>query len=145
MHESTNDNGELMVNFALENEMLIASTVHQHKNIHKGTWVSLDGQTINQTDHVLINHKKRSVIQDVRSLRGPDCESCNYLVKTVIQQKLLINKTKNQFQGWNLHNFMIQRKYNGKLLRTLYLMQQMITSDMRQGNDMTTGGAESVN
>jgi hypothetical protein len=43
MHESTNNNGKLMLNFAIENEMLIASTIYQHKNIHKGTWVSPDG------------------------------------------------------------------------------------------------------
>jgi hypothetical protein len=68
--------------------------------------VSPDGQTINQIDHVLINKKKRSVMQDVRSLHGPDCESDHYLVKTVMQQKLLINwiKKDNQFQRWNLHN-----------------------------------------
>jgi hypothetical protein len=95
-----------MVNFAIENQMLIASTVKQHKNIHKGTWVSPDGQTINQIDHALINQKKRSVIQKVRSLHGPDCKSDHYLVKSVMQQKLLINRKKkdNQFQRWNLHN-----------------------------------------
>jgi hypothetical protein len=47
MHESTNDDGKLMLNFAIENQMLIASTIYQHKNIHKGTWVSPDGQTVN--------------------------------------------------------------------------------------------------
>jgi hypothetical protein len=73
--------------------MLIASTVYQHKNIHKGIWVSPDGQTINQIDHVLINQKKRSVIQVVQSLDGSHCEADHYLVKTVMQQKLLINWT----------------------------------------------------
>jgi hypothetical protein len=112
MHESTNNNGKVMVNFAIKNEMSIASTIYQHKNIHKGTRVSPDGQTINQIDHVLINRKERSVIQDVRSLRRPDCESDHYLVKIVMQQKLLINWTKkdNQFQRWNLHNLRNKEK-----------------------------------
>ena len=64
------------------------STKFNHKKIHKGTWVAPDGNICNQIDRVLVNQNKSSMIQDVRTLRRPSCDSDHYLVKTVITQKL---------------------------------------------------------
>jgi endonuclease/exonuclease/phosphatase family metal-dependent hydrolase len=64
LHERTNGNRELTANSAIENDMIVASTMFQHKKTDKGTWISPDGQTIYQNDHVLINQKTRSTIQD---------------------------------------------------------------------------------
>jgi endonuclease/exonuclease/phosphatase family metal-dependent hydrolase len=68
--------------------MVIASTFFQHKNIHKGTWISPDILTLNQIDHVLVSNKKQ-MIQDVRTLRGPNCDSDHFLVKVIVKQKLI--------------------------------------------------------
>lgn len=53
-HEKSNGNGKKLIEFALEEQMKIMSTNFQHKTIHKGTWRSPAGDTVNQTDHVLI-------------------------------------------------------------------------------------------
>ena len=53
LHLSTNDNGQRIVNFASEKNMVIASTLLPRKDIHKQTWKSPDGVTINQIDHIL--------------------------------------------------------------------------------------------
>jgi hypothetical protein len=52
LHQLSNQNGELVCNFAIENNLTVMSTQFQHKRIHKGTWTSPDFTTVNQIDHV---------------------------------------------------------------------------------------------
>ena len=54
-----NNNDEILVNFSLNNICVIGGTIFQHKYIHKLTWKSPDGKTVNQIDHVVINNKWR--------------------------------------------------------------------------------------
>lgn len=54
-----NDNCRRFAEFCLENDCVIGGTIFPHKNIHKLTWNSPDGQTINQIDHIAINGKWR--------------------------------------------------------------------------------------
>jgi hypothetical protein len=54
------------------------STKFKHEKIHKGTWVATDRNTCNQTDHVLVNQNKSSMIQDVSTLRRPNCDSDHF-------------------------------------------------------------------
>jgi hypothetical protein len=68
------------------------STQCQHKRIHEGTWIAPDRATINQIDHVLINAKKRSVVENVRSMCGLNCDSDHFLVKTVIKQNRFLHR-----------------------------------------------------
>ena len=74
--------------------MKIISIYYQHKRIHKGTWISPDGNTLNQVAHVIIDAKKKSVVEDVRTMSDLNCDSDNFLVKTVIKQKLIITQIK---------------------------------------------------
>jgi hypothetical protein len=59
LYDSSNQNGEMVCNFAIQNNMTIMSAQYQHKRIHKGTWIAPDGATVNQIDHVLINANKK--------------------------------------------------------------------------------------
>jgi endonuclease/exonuclease/phosphatase family metal-dependent hydrolase len=59
LHQISNQNGELVYNFAIENNLAVMSTQFQHKGIHKGTWTSPDFTTVNQIDHVFINTTKK--------------------------------------------------------------------------------------
>ena len=51
-----------------------------HRNIHKQTWTSTDGQTHNQIDHILIDKQRQFSILDIRSFRGADYDSDHYLL-----------------------------------------------------------------
>ena len=86
------DNGERLVGICEENNLIIGGTLFQHKNIHKLTWTSPDGQSQNQIDHIVINSKWRRSLQDVRVMRQADVGSDHNLLVAKIALKL--RKTK---------------------------------------------------
>ncbi len=63
-----NRNGETLVNFAVENNLLIANTFFKKKQKVKWTWRSPNLITRNEIDHILINN--RTIVQDVSVLVG---------------------------------------------------------------------------
>ena len=77
-----NENGELLTDFcAAKNELvIIGGTLFPHKECHKVTWVSPDGKTRNQIDHIAISRRWKSSLQDVRVKRGADVGSDHHLV-----------------------------------------------------------------
>jgi hypothetical protein len=56
LHKISNDNGVRVVNFATSKNFAVRrSTMFPHCNIHEFTWMSPDGKTHNQIDHVLMD------------------------------------------------------------------------------------------
>ena len=80
LHQDSNDNGVRIINFATSKNLAVKSTMFPHRNFHKYTWISPDGQTHNQNVQVLIDRRWHSSILDVRSFRGADCDTDHYLV-----------------------------------------------------------------
>ncbi|XP_032239018.2 craniofacial development protein 2-like [Nematostella vectensis] len=91
-----NNNSELLADFCLNNDLVIGGTIFPHKNIHKLTWRSPDGRTLNQIDHIIINGKWRRSLLNVRVYRGADASSDHNLVVTSV--KLKLRKVKKQVQ-----------------------------------------------
>ena len=79
LHQDSNDNGIRLVNFATSKNLVVKSMMFPHRNIHKYTWTSPDGNTHNQIDHVLVDRRRQSSVLDVRSFRGADCDTLHYL------------------------------------------------------------------
>ncbi|KAF2899299.1 hypothetical protein ILUMI_06879 [Ignelater luminosus] len=52
-----------LIEFAIEQNLRIMGTLYKDKNIHKTTWMSQDGNTVNQIDHVLIRGKRNKEYQ----------------------------------------------------------------------------------
>jgi len=74
--------------------MVVASTLFNHKGIHKMTWRSPDGQTHNEIDHLLIDARHLSNVMDVRTFRGANTDSDHYLlISKIISQ--ISNARKN--------------------------------------------------
>ena len=87
--------------------MIVGGTIFTHKNIHRVTWRSLDGDTMNQIDHILIQKKHSSNLKDVRCKQGVNIDSDHYLVMAEIQARITMNKT---------HKGQRVRKYNVQAL-----------------------------
>ena len=50
-----NDNWLGLVEFCIENRLVITGTLFQHKNIYKNTWTSPAFKTNEQINHTLVN------------------------------------------------------------------------------------------
>ncbi|XP_068247730.1 craniofacial development protein 2-like [Palaemon carinicauda] len=53
------ENGAHFISFCSANNLVIGSTLFQHKDIHKYTWISLCGNYENQRDHIPLNKERR--------------------------------------------------------------------------------------
>jgi hypothetical protein len=81
-----------IVNFATSKNLVVKSTMFPHREIHKHTWTSPEGNTHNPIDHVLIDKRRHSIILDVRSFRGADCDTDHYLVVANVRDRLAVSK-----------------------------------------------------
>jgi len=107
LHELSNCNGKMLLEFALGNNLKVISTQFQHKKIHKGTWLAPDQMTLNQTDHVLINSEKQELIENVRTMRGLNIDSDHYLLYIIVNQKLpkiYLKKYRDCIGRWDRSN-----------------------------------------
>jgi hypothetical protein len=103
LHQDSNNNGVRIVNFATSKNVVVKSTMFQHRNIHKCTWTSPDGQTHNQIDHIFVDMRWNSSILDVGRYRGADCETDHYLVVAKVRESLAVrNQETQKFNRENL-------------------------------------------
>jgi hypothetical protein len=77
--QDINENGLRAIYF-VTNNMIIKSTYFPHKNIHKKTWQSPDGQTSNQIDHVLVDGRHAASSMVVINCRVVDHDSDHHLI-----------------------------------------------------------------
>jgi hypothetical protein len=88
MHESTNENGLRLVDFAAGRQMAIKSTYFMHKPIHLQTWQSTDGHAFNQIDHCLIDGRHFSDVIDVMAGRVANIDSNHMLVVIKLRARI---------------------------------------------------------
>jgi hypothetical protein len=61
---------------------------------------STDGNTHNQTDHILIDRRWNSSILDVQSFRAADFDTDHYIVVAKVRGRLAVNKKQcTEFRG----------------------------------------------
>jgi hypothetical protein len=129
LHENSNENGSLVIDFAASRNMVVSSTYFEHKNIHKATWESPDGRTKNQIDHVLIDGRHCSNVLDVRSCRGPNIDSDHYLVKVVVRARISNQRNRQPtLERWDVEKLQddnTKRQYEECLERKI--IEGMIT------------------
>ena len=67
---NTTSNGIRLIDFAATSNMVVCSTRFQRFDIHKATWMSPDRSTFNQINHIVIDGRHVSSVEDVRTSCG---------------------------------------------------------------------------
>jgi exonuclease III len=80
LHAISNDNGVRSVIFAASKNIRVKSMMFPHCSIHKYTWTSPDGKTLNQVGHILVDMRRHSNVLVVQSFRTAYCDSYHYMV-----------------------------------------------------------------
>ena len=113
-----NDNVTRFVDLCQRCGLVIGGTLFHHKQVHKGTWQSPDGRTVNQIDHIAISRRHRSFLLDVRSFRGADIGlTDHYLVGARLRLKLKKESRNEQPKLFDVQKLRSQQtRMSGKVL-----------------------------
>lgn len=83
LYDRSNDNSQLLADFASSKNLVIELAWFPHKCINKRTWASLDDITVNQIHHVFITKTWPFCILDVGSYLRANRNFNHYVVKSV--------------------------------------------------------------
>ena len=89
LHQTTNENGQRMIFYAAERNLVVRSTFFQHRSRHLATWKHPnDNIPPNQIDHLLISGRHFSDVIDVKTCWKANVDSDHYLVVATIRAHL---------------------------------------------------------
>lgn len=131
------ENGNMFIDFCAFNNLLIGGSIFAHKTIHKVTWISPDGKTKNQIDHITIDRKYRSHLMDVRAMRGAEAASDHILIRAKLKNKLQARNKHQQSKikyniPWLMKNTERQEIYAEKLEEKYGKMDDMNSYNIEQ-------------
>ena len=132
------------------NGLVITGTCFPHRTTHKATWVSPDGRTQNQIDHMMIRKEWRRSVEDTRVYRGADAASDHYLLVMKIKLKLQRNpdraRTNARFDTQKLENEMFKSKFSVELRNRFAVLEveENINEDCMQMEKVYIETAEKV-
>jgi hypothetical protein len=103
----------------------------QHRNTHKYTWTSPDGQTHYQINHILIDRRWHSSVLDVRSFRGADFDTDHHLVVAKVRERLAVRKQEAQkfdgekFNLRKLNDLEVRKQYRIEITNRLAALENV--------------------
>jgi hypothetical protein len=95
----------------------IKSTTFPHKNIHLGTWKIPGTNAVNETDHALVSLRHSTSITDVKSSRGPNCDTDRYLVKIKVSKRI---DSTQKIEGVKPKKWDVQKLQENKEIKQKY-------------------------
>ena len=86
-----NDRGDMLLEFAADNDLYICNTRFQQKDSRKWTWRSPNNRTKNMIDLILIRKRWKTAIWNCRTYQGADIASDHSLVMCRFRTRLKVN------------------------------------------------------
>ena len=130
-----NDNGVRMIEFCIDNNLLIGNTWYPHKQLHKTTFVSETRGASSTIDFITYEKNARKMVKDVRVYRSAELSTEHKLLIAKMNFSIERREKCKTFEkiNWNkLKDMEIREKYKKKLDEVLR------TQEMSQVNKWTT-------
>ena len=83
-----NEAGQRLIEFCLENALVIANTLFQQHKRRLYTWTPPDSQHQNHIDYILCSQRWRRSIKSAKTRLGADCDSDHELLIVKLRLKL---------------------------------------------------------
>lgn len=126
------ENGELLAEFCGNNDMVIGGSLFPHRPVHKVTWVSRDGFTENQIDHICISRKWKRSLLDVRNKRSADIASDHHLL--IGEVRLRIARIRRQEER-------VGRRFNTRRLEDATVKRSFVEELETRAANISEGGS----
>ena len=130
-----NESGQRLIEFCLENILVITNTLFQQHKRRRYTWTSSDGQHQNQIDYILCSQRWICSIQSAKIRLGADCGSDHKLPITKFRLKLKkVGKTTRPFR-YDLnqipYDYTVEETNRFKVLDLIYRKTEKLWTEVR--------------
>jgi hypothetical protein len=112
MVNNFNDNGVRIVNFATSKNPIVKGTMFPQRNINK-TYLDVSWWKDIQSDRPYL-YRQHSIVLDISSVRGADCDTDHYLVVTNVRERLAVSKRATQKSDMERLNLKQLNEVEGK-------------------------------
>jgi len=135
LRRNGNGDGVRIMQFATPKNLVVKSTIFSHRNLHTYNWTSPDGNTHNQTVHILIDRRWHSSILDVRSFREAACDNDHYLVVAKLRERLAVSKQAAQkfdgeiFNLRKLHELEVRKQNQIEITKRFVALGNLIVEE----------------
>lgn len=114
-----NRNGVKLIEFCIQNGLVVQNTLFQHKDCHKYTREERGRNEKSIIDYVITEKSARGIVQDVRVYRGAELSTDHYLLIAKIKQN---NNTENNRNNKKKNS----TKKESKIIKTYKLQHEDI-------------------
>ena len=122
-----NNNGKRLIDFSIENNLIITNTFFKHKEIHKYTRVQNSRKEKSIIDYILTNIENKKNVKDVKARRGPEIGSDHHILLAKIRtnknwkilQQYPKSITKACIKNYKLNDYKVAEKYR-KVIEETY-------------------------